>query len=240
MPCSPSIGKIQSFRQHKHYVQRLHLNEKNIIDDGYHNYLVERTELVGSPGIPMMLNLHNTVIPRSLISFDKCRNAPDKRQYVHFYMYDKGFNSVLTATKRYVELLRLFDGVITPDCSMLIGQSPCLQQTSTYFNRAVGIYLQRQGIPVIPNIRWSDERSFEYCFLGVPQGIIVSISTHGCIRTDNQKEMFRKGLDEMIRVLKPKGILVHGHMPDKIFGEFLSVVPFYRYPSQFELTHKEH
>lgn len=50
------------------------------------------------------------------------------------------------------------------DCSLLIGQSKCLQQTNTYFNRAVGYFFQKNGIPVIPNIRWSDESSFEYCF----------------------------------------------------------------------------
>ncbi|MBQ9064981.1 MAG: DUF4417 domain-containing protein [Blautia sp.] len=64
----------------------------------------------------------------------------------------------MTATTRYIDVLKLYDGVITPDCTMMIGQSPCLQQANTYMNRAVGFYLQRQGIPVIPNIRWSDVR----------------------------------------------------------------------------------
>ncbi|MCF0106640.1 MAG: DUF4417 domain-containing protein [Holdemanella sp.] len=122
---------------------------------------------------------------------------------------------------------------------MLIGQSKCLQETNTYFNRAVGFYLQKQGIPVIPNIRWSDESSFEYCFLGVPKNSLVSISTHGCIRSNQQKETFKKGLREMIKRLSPKGIIVHGFMPSKVFDEFKDIVPFYRFPSEYEETHKE-
>ena len=104
-------------------------------------------------------------------------------------MHDKEFSHVLTATNRYLTLLREFDGVISPDCSMAVGQAKCLQQANTYMNRAVGFYLQQHGVPVIPNIRWSDEESFEYCFLGVPKDTIVAISTHGCLKTKDDYEM---------------------------------------------------
>lgn len=49
--------------------------------------------------------------------------------------------------------------------------------------------------------------------------------------------MFRTGLKAMIEALEPTDILVHGYMPDEIFGDFLSSCNFHRYPSQFELTH---
>lgn len=35
----------------------------------------------------------------------------------------------LTSTNRYVDLLKQFDEVITPDCTMLVGQAACIQQT---------------------------------------------------------------------------------------------------------------
>ena len=139
--------------------------KKTILDDGFHNYLVEGASFVGSPGIPSLMNLKNIQIPKGLIPFEKIKHTTNKRQYVHFYMHDKFFADVLTTTKKYVDLLKEFDGVISPDCTMLIGQSPCLLQTNTYFNRAVGFYLQRQGIPVIPNIRWSDEIALNIVFL---------------------------------------------------------------------------
>ena len=122
---------------------------------------------------------------------------------------------------------------------MLIGQSQCLQQTNVYFNRAVGFYLQKQGIPVIPNIRWSDEKSFEYCFLGVPKNTIIAMSTHGCIRSKEQKRIFKLGVERTIKELQPSAIILHGHMPEDVFSDFTSVVPFYRFPSEFEETHKK-
>ena len=95
-------------------------------------------------------------------------------------------------------MLKLYDGAITPDCTLMIGQAPCLQQANTYMNRAVGFYLQKNGIPVIPNIRWSDESRFDYCFLGVPNGSIVSVSTHGCITSKEERRMFKIGLCAML------------------------------------------
>lgn len=187
----------------------------------------------------MLLDMDNTQVPRKMIPFEKAKRCVDKRQYVHFYMHDKYFANVLTATNRYVDLLKMYDGVISPDCTMLVGQAPCIQQTNTYFNRAVGVYLQKQGIPVIANIRWSDEKSFDYCFLGVPKHRIVCISTHGCLRTKRDRELCGIGTEEMLRVLEPTDVLVHGYMPDEIFGRFYDYAEFHRYPSLFEQTHQK-
>ncbi len=212
--------------------------KKTILDDGSFPYLVEGADFVGDAGIPMLMDLNNTQIPKGMLPFEKAKkDSYSKRQYVHFYMHDKYFADILTATTKYVNLLKQYDGVITPDCSMLIGQSKCIQQTNTYFNRAVGFYLQRQGIPVIANIRWSDESSFAYCFLGVPKNSIVCVSTHGCIRSSREKEMFRKGLSEMLRVLEPTDVLVHGYMSAEVFDGLSALTRFHRYPSWFEQTH---
>jgi hypothetical protein len=212
---------------------------KTIFDDGFQAYLTEGATMVGAPGIPMLMDLNNAQVPYDMIPFSKAKKCSNKRQYVHFYMHDKEFSLVLTATKHYLNLLKLYDGVITPDCTMSIGQSSCLLQANTYMNRAVGFYLQKNGIPVIPNIRWSDERSFDYCFLGVPTGFMVSVSTHGCITSREERSMFKSGLDAMLNTLHPEAVLVHGYMPDEIFGEYVSDVPFHRYASQFERTHKK-
>lgn len=213
--------------------------KKTIFDDGFQACLTEGASVVGKPEIPMLMKLDNVQIPKDMIPFGKARTCSNKRQYVHFYQHDKEFSRVLTAADRYVDLFKMYDGIITPDCTMLIGQSTCLQQANTYMNRAVGFYYQKKGIPVIPNIRWSDESSFEYCFLGVHPRSVVSISTHGCIRSREQKNMFKIGLAAMLETLSPSAVLVHGYMPEEIFGEYLGQVDFHRYASEFERTHRK-
>ncbi len=231
--CTKSLRESPFCRQKGHRVS------KTILDDGFQSHLTTGAFLVGAPGIPMLMDLQNTQIPKGLIPFAKIRTCSDKHKYVHFYMHDKEFSRVLTATTRYLEDLKLYDGVITPDCSLLINQAPCLQQANTYMNRAVGFFLQKNGIPVIPNIRWSDESSFDYCFLGVPKHSIVCISTHGCICTKAQRHMFQLGMRAMLEELEPSSVLIHGRMPDDIFGEFAGTVEMHRYPSAFELTHQK-
>jgi len=213
--------------------------KKTILDDGFHQYLTEGANFIIPPGIPELMELHNAQVPRDIIPFEKAKKATNKRAYVHFYMHDKYFSDVLTSTSKYLDLLKQFDGVITPDCSMLIGQVPCIQQVNTYFNRAVGFFLQKHGIPVIPNVRWSDESSFEYCFLGVPVNDIIAVSTHGCIRSNNQKEIFRRGLYAALSKLTPHDVVVHGYMPQSVFGEYEQFTRFHRYASQFERTHNK-
>lgn len=213
--------------------------KKTILDDGFQSYLTENAVLTGDAGIPMLMELRNAQVPIDIVPFEKAKEEKNKRKYVHFYIHDKGFASVLTATNKYIDLLRQFDGVITPDPTLLIGQAKCLQETNTYMNRAVGFYLQKNGIPIIPNIRWSDESSFEYCFLGVPKKSIVAISTHGCIKSKVQKQIFKTGLREMLKVLEPTDVVVHGFMPNSVFDEFKDKTEFHRYPSQFERAHNK-
>lgn len=213
--------------------------KKTILDDGFQAYLTEGATFVGAPGIPMLMDLHNAQIPRDMLPFGKAKTCKNKRQYVHFFQHDKCFSSALTATTRHLDTLKQYDGVITPDCSILIGQSPCLQQTNTYMNRAVGFYLQKQGIPVIPNIRWGDESTYDFCFLGVPKNGIVCISTHGCLKTKKLREIFKAGIPVMLEQLTPHTVIVHGFMPEDVFGEYSHLATFLRYPSEFERTHKD-
>lgn len=210
---------------------------KTLFDDGFQNHLVEGASFVGEPGIPMLMDLPDAPIPETLVPFNKAAKQNSKHSAIDFYIHDKEFARVLTNTPHYLDLFKRFESVLTPDCTLMVGQSRCLQETNTYMNRAVGFFLQKNGIRIIPNIRWSDESSFEYCFLGVPKGKMVAVSTHGCIKTQRQKELFRTGFSAMLDALEPPIVLVHGYTPESIFGPFKDDVAIYRYPSQFELTH---
>jgi hypothetical protein len=51
--------------------------------------------------------------------------------------------------------------------------------------------------------------------------------------------LWQIGTEEMLRVLEPTDVLVHGYMPDDVFGKFYDYANFHRYPSLFEQTHKK-
>ena len=88
------------------------------IDDDFYPHLTEGAKLVGEPGIPALLALDNVEVPRDLIPFDKARQTSkpsQRRAYVHFYMHDRRFSSIITDAEKHLPLLQQFDGVITPD-----------------------------------------------------------------------------------------------------------------------------
>ena len=212
---------------------------KTLFDDGYHHELTEGARFIGEEGIPVLVDMKNAQVPKDLVPFNKAKTRKDKKGYVHFFIHDKGFASVLNNVKKYISLFRQYDGIITPDPTMGIDNPPCLLKVSTYFNRAIGFYCQRNGIPVIPNIRWTNEKSYSYCFLGVPKHSIVAVSTHGCCRSKEQKQLFRDGLIKMLEVLEPEDVIVHGCMSKEIFEGLEDKTRFHPYPSEFEQTHKE-
>ena len=208
--------------------------EPNRFDDGFQSYLVEGVNFVGNPPMPEILNLQNNSVPKELIPFSQLKYSKNKRGYIHFYIHDKVFQTFIANVKNYLHLLSQYDGVITPDCSIAIGQQSYLPMTHTYFNRAVGAYLQKYGISVIPNVRWGDEKTYSFCFNGIPKHSIVAISTHGCIKTNTQKLIFRNGLAKMIEILAPTDVLVYGYMPNSIFDDFKKRTFFHNYPNHFE------
>lgn len=73
--------------------------KKTILDDGFQAYLTEGATLVGDAGIPMLLDLKNTQIPKGLVPFNKIGIEKNKNKYVHFYIHDYQFSQVLTSTE---------------------------------------------------------------------------------------------------------------------------------------------
>jgi len=211
--------------------------KRNIIDDGFRADLVRTAEFTGILEIPAIEAPKEFIIPHDTIPFSLRNQTKDYSEFVVFYEHDIRFADILTATDDYIDDLRNFPGVISPDCSLYRDMPLVLQIANTYMNRAVGHYLQSQGIYVIPNVRWGDERSYTTCvlpekfaFLGIPKHSIVSVGTYGCIQSKENKHYFREGLREMLKELEPEIVLVYGAMPEEVFGEFKDKTRFIQFP----------
>jgi hypothetical protein len=212
-------------------------SKKNLVDEGFRLSLVEKAYFDGELEIPHIDGPEEMIIPAGMVPFSQRKRSPNKSDFVCFYEHDTNFREILTNTEDYVDELKQYPGVITPDCSLYIDAPFCVQINDIYLNRAVGYYLKQQGIYVIPNIRWGDERTYtanlygeRIAFQGVDKHSIVSIGTYGQIRTAESKRYFREGLVEMLNTLEPKVVLVYGSMPEKIFGGLKNKTQFIQYP----------
>ena len=210
---------------------------KNLVDEGFRISLVETAFFDGIFEIPHIDGPKEFIIPSGMVPFSIRKRSQNYEDFVCFYEHDIKFREILTNTEEYVEELKKYPGIITPDCSLYIDAPLCVQIAGIYLNRAVGCYLKRQGIYVIPNIRWGDERTYtaellgeKVAFQGVDKHSIVSIGTYGQIQSAESKKYFREGLIAMLDELKPEVVLVYGSMPKKIFGGLENRTKFISFP----------
>ena len=114
----------------------------------------------------------------------------------------------------------------------------CMQQWSTYKGKALAHWWQVNGIEVIPNIRFADSRSYNFCFDGVEKNSTVAVGTHGCIKNIVDREEFIQGLAEMVVRLSPRVIIVYGAAPDSIFKKYRDMgIDIIQFDSAFSIAH---
>ena len=135
-----------------------------------------------------------------------------KNSILHFYVDDYQFERCWANPNNYIDHLKKFKYVISPDFSLYADLPKAHQIWNCYRNRLLAAFWQARGVKIIPNVSWGDESSFAWCFDGIPQNSVVAISTVG---TRSNKKAFLRGYRRMLKVLKPTQIIVYG----KIYPE---------------------
>ena len=149
-----------------------------------------------------------------LIGFDRTREDDDKHsdRMVHFFLYDYKFERVWKEPEQDIKRLQNYRAVLSPDFSMYLEMNPTMQLYNTFRNRWCGAFWADQGLRVIPTVSWGAENTFDFCFLGIPKGSTVAVSTYMVTEHDNrcdQKEFFLRGYREMLRRIEPERIICY-------------------------------
>ncbi|MDN2452512.1 DUF4417 domain-containing protein [Lactobacillus sp. UCMA15818] len=172
---------------------------------------------VGFDTFEMPILKAERAIPTQLTGFNYALSKSEHNSFIHFYLDDYQFERVWNSPKKYVELFKKFDGIFTPDFSLYKDMPLPIQIYNVYRSRVLGRYYQDLGIKVIPTVSWSDEKSFDFCFEGLPTHSIVTVSTVGIMNNKFNKEMFIKGFNEMIERIDPREVLIYGKSIDVDF-----------------------
>ena len=184
-------------------------DERERTNRAYHLELIDHINMTDDFWqMPIIWN--DEYIPKDLIGFNYAKTSKEKNVGVHFYVDDYQFERVWNYPEKYVDILKQYDCVLSPDFSLYMDMPTPIKVWNIYRSRQIGAYFQRQGIKVIPTISWAEEESFEYCFRGIPQGSIVSVSTIGVKENAIALDVWQKGMDEMIRQIEPTAILLYG------------------------------
>jgi len=207
--------------------------------DVFHAWLVEDANFDGKWEMPSIPGVDCR--PSKMVSFVEAisqKNCFDG--WVHFYLDDYKFERIWNRPKDYLRRLKKYEGVISPDFSLYRDMPLVMQTWNTYRNRAIGYWLSKNGIRVIPNVRWGDERTYEFCFDGLPQNSVVAVGTHGCVKRREDRGFFENGFLTMLERIHPAEVIVYGRKNDKIFPPLFTHaygVKIVSFESDFSLSH---
>ena len=91
---------------------------ENLVDEGFRIDLVETAFFDGKFEIPHIDAPKKIIIPKGMIPFSIRERSTDKSDFICFYEHDKNFREILTDTEDFVDDLKRYPGVISPDCSL--------------------------------------------------------------------------------------------------------------------------
>ena len=172
-------------------------------------------------------------IPNALISFSKCIASKNFDYWIHFYEDDYLFERLWRNPKKYLPILQRYNGVILPDWSLYRDMPLVMQLWNIYRSRAIGTWLQANGVKVIPNVRYGDWRTYKVCTEGLPKHSVIAIGTHGTLKNKADRDILIKGLEVVVSRLIPAAIVVYGSCPDSVFQKYKDIgIKVYHYESE--------
>lgn len=152
----------------------------------------------------------------SLLDFTRAISSTNYDEIVHFYLNDNQFVRVFNNPGKYIDILKRYRYVITPDCSQYIYMPQLQRMSHSFWNKAIAAYWQELGINIIYNVSWSCPESYDYAFAGLPKGCVIAINCTGIIGCSASKYLWQKGYNEAIARLEPSLIIRYG---DKMSNE---------------------
>jgi len=186
--------------------------------DVFNSKLVDGAKFSNSFEFPLIEKTHYE--PLKAIPFNVAKRSRKYNHWIHFYIYDYFFERVWNAPSRYLPLFKKFEGVITPDYSLYRNMPLAMQIWNTYRNRAIGYWLQKNDIKIVVHVSWSDERTYNFAFEGLPKGGTYAISTNGGIQNKIDRNYFIKGLEKMVETLSPETIINYSYYSKDIFEKY--------------------
>lgn len=164
--------------------------------------------------------------PHDLISYDDAKTVHNKEirkgnfdyhidAFIHYFIDDQRFdgkrNSIWLYPEKALDIIRHFSGIISPDFSTYIDFPEPLKLWNIYRMNAFGYWISTLGIPVISNVRWGTEETWDYCFDGNPHNSMLAVGTVASgIRYHKNRPVFENGLLHMVRILHPHTIVFYG------------------------------
>ena len=188
-------------------------------DKAYNLDLVNRSDC-NARGFPKLRPV--MAAPEAFVPFNYAKSTGEdekKGAACHFFKDDYQFERIWQRPKAYLDALRGFDCVLTPDFLLYLDMPKPMMAWNHYRQMCIGKILQDEGMRVVPTLTWAGEESYSFCFEGIPKHGTVATSTVGVLESEESVSFWKAGMAEALRRIRPKCVLVYGAEVKFDFGD---------------------
>lgn len=149
------------------------------------------------------------------ISFNFMRgDAEPEKHAVHFFIDDYQFERIWDNPLGYLEKLKRYRAVCTPDFSTYNDFPRAQQVWNKFRNHWCGAFWQYHGVNVIQSVVWTDNpEDDDWVFDGNAPNALVAVSALGTQKSKRLRAIFDRGYRAMIERLHPSQIFFYGDVP---------------------------
>lgn len=168
---------------------------------------------VGKYGFPELQR--ETLIPTQNVKPFNYMMSVDKPEeyWIHCFVDDYQFERLWNNLGFYMPYILRLKGFISTDFSLYRDYDDEILIRNCYRNRCIAYAVQMAGGNAIPTAGFGPERTWGWCFDGLPCSSSVAITTNGIWSDAEAQRIFVGGVDALVYTLKPKNIIVCGKCP---------------------------
>lgn len=84
--------------------------------------------------------------------------------------------------------------------------------------------MQKSGQNVIPTAGFGTEKTWSWCFDGLPHFSTVAVTTNGVLNDPEARRLFVGGIDAMVNTINPYAIVICGRYPEWIERKYPDIL----------------
>ena len=139
-----------------------------------------------------------------------------KNNSSHWYncfVDEKNFEKFWYCFWKYESYIRGASGIISTDFSIYRDMPEKKQIRNCYRNRVMAYAMQKINPNVIPTAGFGNERTWDWCFDGLPNNSTIAVTTNGVLTDPEARRLFAGGIDALISSLCPYALVICGNYP---------------------------
>ena len=162
------------------------------------------------------------------------KNISEK--WYHFFVDDNQFERYWHNFDKYIPYIHTVKGLISTDFSIYRDIPEYTQIRNCYRNRIMSFAMQKINPNVIPTAGFGGEKTWEWCFDGLPKNSTYALTTNGVLSDPEARRLFIGGVDALVSRLEPYALVICGNYPQWLNTKYpqIRIIPI---PSYSQMWH---